>query len=128
MRSPALPRRSLVALFAVAALLWQSVLPLLPAPRSGNAELLAICTEHGLRMVAVDAAAGSDGQSAPSGLPGKVDCPLCISLHSVAASPAGGAFALLSGLTAVNPAKDADSAASFAPAHHQLARAPPVIA
>ena len=126
MRSPALPRRSLVALFAVAALLWQSVLPLLPAPRSGNAELLAICTEHGLRMVAVDAAAGSDGQPAPSGLPGKVDCPLCISLHSLAACATGTSLALLAGLTEFVPAKAADPARISPLAHQQLARAPPV--
>lgn len=117
-----------MALFAVAALLWQSVLPLLPAPRNGNAELLAICTEHGLRMVAVDAAAGSDGQPAPSGLPGKVDCPLCISLHSVTACATGTSLALLTGLTQFVPAKASDPAPISPLAHQQLARAPPVIA
>ena len=128
MHCPRLHRKHLTALFAVAALLWQSILPLLPAPRDVERNRVAICTEHGLRMVSVESGAGNDSQTPAPNLPGKVDCPLCVSLNCAGACLPGNAAVLLAGLSEHVPGGAPHRAVATPLTHQQLARAPPVIA
>jgi hypothetical protein len=80
-----LRRAHLTALFAVAALLWQAALPLLPVNTRSHELLVAICGEHGVNMVALDLGTSGGGESTPNA-PDKSDCQLCASLGFVAIS------------------------------------------
>jgi hypothetical protein len=80
-----LRRARSTALFAIAALLWQAALPLLPVNTNSHELLVAICGEHGVKMVALDIGASGGGESTPSA-PDKSDCQLCASLGVVAIS------------------------------------------
>lgn len=121
-------RTTVTTLLAVAALLWQTLLPLLPAPRAADGDLVVMCTEHGLRMVSLDGRSSVDGQTPTPSAPGKVDCPLCASLHLTAGGLAGGSTAFHAP-AALSPVSEYAGTIFSAPLRrNQLARAPPLFA
>ncbi len=89
--------RWMTALFAVAALLWQSVVPLLaPAPKAANDQVV-ICTAHGFQTVSLASLDGSDDSKSGQERSGKVECPLCSGGHAGAAYLPNGAHVEISG-------------------------------
>ena len=119
----------MTALFAIAALLWQSVVPLLvPAPQAAD-ELVVICTAHGFKTVSLASIDGSDDSKSGQERPGKVECPLCSGGHASAACLPGGAPLLVADAIAsltVLPAEQ-HAPSGMAPFGSFLSRAPPVV-
>ena len=124
----------MTALFAVAALLWQSVVPLFaPAPKAAD-DLVVICTAHGFKTVSLSSFSnGMDGSAdSKSGQnqPDKVECPLCPGGHAGAACLPGGAPLQIAEATASLTIAVTEQRPVFGPARFETfhSRAPPVVA
>ncbi len=119
----------MAALFAVAALLWQSVAPLFaPAPRTAD-DLVVICTAHGFKTVSLSSMDGSGDSKSGQELPGKVECPLCPGGHAAAACLPGNAPLQIAQSAASLTITVAEQRPLFGPARFEtfLSRAPPVV-
>ena len=123
-------RRHFVTLMAVAALLWQSVAPVLaPAPRAAD-DLVVVCTAHGFKTVSLSSLDGRSNPQSGQDLPGKNDCPLCPGGHSGAACLPGSAPLLVAETFVSRAVAIPEQRLSFGPARFDsfLSRAPPVVA
>ena len=124
----------MTALFAIVALLWQSVVPLLaPAPKAAD-DLVVICTAHGFKSVSLSSlstgAEGSGDSKSGQTLQDKVDCPLCPGGHAGAACLPGSAPLQVAQATANLAMAVAEQRPVFGPARFETfySRAPPVVA
>jgi len=121
--------RWLIALFTVATLLWQSVVPLLaPAPKAAD-DLVVICTAHGFKTVSLSSLDGSGDSKSGQNQQDKVDCPLCPGGHAAAACLPGGAPLQIAQATASLAVAVTEQRPVFGPARFEtfLSRAPPVV-
>ena len=82
----------------------------------------------GLRMVSVDTGPGNDNKTPAPNLPGKVDCPLCLSLHFTGACLPGKAVVPIASASRLVDYTTVVRTISSPLANQQLARAPPLIA
>lgn len=120
----------MTTLFAVAALLWQSVVPLFaPAPKAAD-DLVVICTAHGFKTVSLSSLDGSGDSKSGQNLQDKVDCPLCPGGHAAAACLPGSAPLQVAQATASLAMAVAEQRPVFGPARFETfySRAPPVVA
>lgn len=121
--------RWLTVLFAVAALLWQSVVPLFaPAPKAAD-DLVVICTAHGFKTVSLSSMDGSGDSKSGQSQPDKVECPLCPGGHAGPACLPGGAPLQVAEATASLTVAITEQRPVFGPARFEtfLSRAPPVV-
>ena len=126
--------RWMTALFAIVALLWQSVVPLLaPAPKAAD-DLVVICTAHGFKTVSLSSLSTEVDESGDSKsrqtLQDKVDCPLCPGGHAGAACLPGSAPLQIAQATTGLAMAVAEQRPVFGPARFETfySRAPPVVA
>lgn len=124
----------MTALFAVAALLWQSMVPLFaPAPKGAD-DLVVICTAHGFKSVSLSSlstgAEGAGDSKSGQNLPGKVDCPLCPGGHAGAACLPGSAPLQIAQATTGLAIAVTEQRPVFGPVRFETfhSRAPPVVA
>jgi hypothetical protein len=121
--------RWMTVLVAVAAMLWQSVVPLFAPALKPADDLVVVCTAHGLKTVSLSAQAGSDNSKSQQEPPAKTECPLCPAGHAGAVCLPGGAPLQVAEAALTLTVSPAEQRAVFGPTRFESfhSRAPPFV-